>query len=183
MNPGGSVKDRAALGLVQWAEKTGTQFLVLSGSKSEAREVGCATCAGGEGGRQEHAIPSALTDLRGTQARSNREARSSKAPRATRASGSRTSAVRAGTSASSTCRMCVPPSAWGARARADDASTKTQSQEKIDLLRMLGAEVHPVPGECSLACEGGAEADPPCAGRSGRFREPGELQPPCASSA
>jgi len=24
MNPGGSVKDRAALGLVQWAEETGT---------------------------------------------------------------------------------------------------------------------------------------------------------------
>lgn len=24
---------------------------------------------------------------------------------------------------------------------------QTQSQEKIDLLRMLGAEVHPVPGE------------------------------------
>jgi cysteine synthase A len=29
MNPGGSVKDRAALGLVEWAEKNGTFFLSI----------------------------------------------------------------------------------------------------------------------------------------------------------
>lgn len=29
---------------------------------------------------------------------------------------------------------------------------QTQSQEKIDLLRMLGAEVFPVPGEINVTC-------------------------------
>lgn len=41
--------------------------------------------------------------------------------------------------------------------RAEEArrslSAQTQSQEKIDLLKMLGAEVHPVPGEfCTVLC-------------------------------
>ncbi|SCV69710.1 BQ2448_1104 [Microbotryum intermedium] len=75
MNPGGSVKDRAALGLVQWAEKQG---LIKSGG----------------------------TIVEGT----------------------------AGNTGIGLAHVC--------RARGYKC---TQSQEKIDLLRMLGAEVYPVP--------------------------------------
>ncbi|SGY14274.1 BQ5605_C010g06125 [Microbotryum silenes-dioicae] len=76
MNPGGSVKDRAALGLVQWAEKQG---LIKPGG----------------------------TIVEGT----------------------------AGNTGIGLAHVC--------RARGYKC---TQSQEKIDLLRMLGAEVYPVPG-------------------------------------
>ncbi|SCZ89345.1 BZ3500_MvSof-1268-A1-R1_Chr9g10376 [Microbotryum saponariae] len=91
MNPGGSVKDRAALGLVQWAEKQG---LIKSGG----------------------------TIVEGT-------------------------AGNTGIGLAHVCRArgykCViympnasPP---------PNDKRYTQSQEKIDLLRMLGAEVYPVP--------------------------------------
>merc|ERR1711939_75367 len=81
MNPGGSVKDRAAWGLVQWAEKSG-----------KLREGGTVVegTAGNTGIGLAHVC---------------------------RARGYR-------------CVIYMP---------------NTQSQEKIDLLRMLGAEVNPVP--------------------------------------
>lgn len=47
MNPGGSVKDRAALGLVQWAEETGTSLLSSSRFESaRARESEVLTVEG-----------------------------------------------------------------------------------------------------------------------------------------
>ena len=47
MNPGGSVKDRAALGLVQWAEETGTSLLSSSRFKfARARESEVLTVEG-----------------------------------------------------------------------------------------------------------------------------------------
>ncbi|GAA5960515.1 hypothetical protein JCM21900_000125 [Sporobolomyces salmonicolor] len=81
MNPGGSVKDRAALGLVQWAEKTGR--IKPGGTIVEGT-------AGNTGIGLAHVC---------------------------RARGYK-------------CVIYMP---------------NTQSQEKIDLLKMLGAEVYPVP--------------------------------------
>lgn len=58
----------------------------------------------------------------------------------------------------------------------------TQSQEKIDLLRMLGADVRPVPGTSPLALS--IRNNSPVTFirtltlRSGRIRQPPELQPP-----
>lgn len=103
MNPGGSVKDRAAWGLVQWAEKSGKLReggTVVEGTAGNTG-IGLAHVCRARGYRCVIYMPNVSS------------------PRET---------------------ALLPSLTYGA--------TQTQSQEKIDLLRMLGAEVNPVPGAC-----------------------------------
>jgi hypothetical protein len=106
-NPGGSTKDRAALGVIEAAEADGRCVCHVHHSTYSDFIYNFFWRA------MMHIVVS------------NQVVRLSKAPQATRTSASRTSAVPRATAVSSTCQ--------------------TQSQEKIDLLRMLGANVRPVP--------------------------------------
>jgi hypothetical protein len=87
MNPGGSVKDRAAWGLVQWAEKTG-EWLCTKEEKPGRRpnpEEDGSEAAGTETAPHLRPCESHLTVLSGLQARSSLEEPSSKALLETRA--------------------------------------------------------------------------------------------------
>lgn len=104
MNPGGSVKDRAALGLVQWAEKTGqsraaVRFPSWLLSRTQALAGADATY------RLEGNVDRVLTPRPPSQAASSRAELSSRELQATPASASRTSAAPEDTNASSTCLM------------------------------------------------------------------------------
>jgi cysteine synthase A len=140
MNPGGSVKDRAALYLVKDAEE-----------KGESRSSG--------GARQAQRRRSQVQRGRRTASWLPRPSRIASA-------GARAAAPQAVCAWLTRGAGLIKPGGTVVEGTAGNTGIglahvcrskgykcviympDSQSQEKIDLLRMLGAEVHPVPGEC-----------------------------------